>query len=75
MSESVQRGGVAAGSGFLVFSVATEFLAGHVTDITAACSIVGLAVTVFTSIPKILESCRVLAALARDARRKGSKPQ
>lgn len=70
MSESVQRGGIAAGQMTLVFAAGVEWTAGHVTDVTVWCSVAGLALTVFTSIPKIIESCRVLAAVARSACRR-----
>lgn len=71
MSESVQRGGIAAGQSVIVFSVATEWMASHsITDVTVWCSIVGLGLTAFTSIPRIVDSCRVLAALSRSLCRK-----
>jgi hypothetical protein len=78
MTETFHRSGIAAGNGIVAVSVITEWFASHsLQDITVWCAVGGLLLNAFTSIPKIVESCRVLVGLVRPtpvANAKG-KPQ
>lgn len=66
MTETFHRSGIAAGNGIVAVSVITEWFASHaIQDVTVWCAIIGLLLNAFTSIPKIVESSRVLTSLLR----------